>query len=134
MVTTLDLFAMLIAMTFNGAYFAAVVLGYGLGTLLLGHLRENYQRHIGAAPGAAPDLELCCGTAVPPAPLPLPLADKGKGSVAPAPAVAVTAPLLLPAPVGANGNGGGMHFNLQGNGDSHHNDNNHNHKQFTLNV
>ncbi|EFJ44296.1 CTR type copper ion transporter [Volvox carteri f. nagariensis] len=67
-VTTLDLFAMLIAMTFNGAYFAAVVLGYSLGTLLLGHLRDNYQRRVGAPAGAPTnaDVEVCCGAAVPP--------------------------------------------------------------------
>ncbi|GIL71277.1 hypothetical protein Vretimale_2865 [Volvox reticuliferus] len=66
-VTTLDLFAMLIAMTFNGAYFAAVVLGYGLGTLLLGHLRENYQRHVGVLqPNAANDPDGCCGVVIPP--------------------------------------------------------------------
>ncbi|GIL54028.1 hypothetical protein Vafri_9580 [Volvox africanus] len=73
-VSTLDLFTMLIAMTFNGAYFAAVVLGYGLGTLLLGHLRENYQRHTYGAASPSPtgiaggDMESCCGgSAVPPA-------------------------------------------------------------------
>ncbi|GIL86105.1 hypothetical protein Vretimale_13861 [Volvox reticuliferus] len=74
-VSTLDLFAMLIAMTFNGAYFAAVVLGYGLGTLLLGHLRENYQRKAYGAPSSASssaivfggDTEPCCGGgAIPP--------------------------------------------------------------------
>ncbi|PNW77387.1 hypothetical protein CHLRE_10g434350v5 [Chlamydomonas reinhardtii] len=53
LVTTLDLFTMLIAMTFNGAYFAAVVLGYMLGALFLGHLRDAYARHIGRPPSAA---------------------------------------------------------------------------------
>lgn len=64
-VATLDLFAMLIAMTFNGVYFAAVVLGYGLSTLLLGHLKENYQRHVGtwSNAAAAADVELCCAVA-----------------------------------------------------------------------
>ncbi|GIL46462.1 hypothetical protein Vafri_3456 [Volvox africanus] len=66
LITTLDLFAMLIAMTFNGAYFAAVVLGYGLGTLLLGHLRENYQRHLGTAPDRGSDMEICCGVVISP--------------------------------------------------------------------
>ncbi|GLI68397.1 hypothetical protein VaNZ11_012783 [Volvox africanus] len=73
-VSTLDLFTMLIAMTFNGAYFAAVVLGYGLGTLLLGHLRENYQRHAHGAATSSPaaiaggEMDSCCGgSAVPPA-------------------------------------------------------------------
>ena len=56
---------MLIAMTFNGAYFAAVVFGFGLGALLLGHLKENYQRHIGVSGGAAAaDPEFCCGVGV----------------------------------------------------------------------
>ncbi|GLI59300.1 hypothetical protein VaNZ11_001153 [Volvox africanus] len=64
--TALDLFAMLIAMTFNGAYFTAVVLGYGLGTLLLGHLRENYQRHVGAEANGVSDMEICCGVVIPP--------------------------------------------------------------------
>ncbi len=53
MVTTLDLFTMLIAMTFNGAYFAAVVLGYALGVLLMGHMRGNYERHLQQRAAAA---------------------------------------------------------------------------------
>ncbi|KAG2432990.1 hypothetical protein HXX76_008718 [Chlamydomonas incerta] len=69
LVTTLDLFTMLIAMTFNGAYFAAVVLGYMLGALFLGHLRDAYARHIGRPPsaadaGAAAELgQSCCAGA-----------------------------------------------------------------------
>ncbi len=40
--TTLDLFTMLIAMTFNGAYFAAVVAGYVVGAMSFSHLRAKY--------------------------------------------------------------------------------------------
>ncbi|GFR45645.1 hypothetical protein Agub_g7055, partial [Astrephomene gubernaculifera] len=60
LVMTLDMFTMLIAMTFNGAYFAAVVLGYGLGALFFGHLRENYQRHL-AQNGSLPPPTTCGG-------------------------------------------------------------------------
>ncbi|KAG2448735.1 hypothetical protein HYH02_006089 [Chlamydomonas schloesseri] len=87
LVTTLDLFTMLIAMTFNGAYFAAVVLGYMLGALFLGHLRDAYARHIGRPPsaadaGAAAELGQSCCAGAPGAPgLPVGL-DSSDGSSA----------------------------------------------------
>ncbi|KAG2490413.1 hypothetical protein HYH03_011213 [Edaphochlamys debaryana] len=55
LVTTLDLFTMLVAMTFNGAYFAAVVAGYMLGALFLGHLGEAYKRRLQEELSAAGD-------------------------------------------------------------------------------
>ncbi len=39
---TLDYFNMLIAMTFNVGFFCAVIGGYLLGTLLFGHVVDNY--------------------------------------------------------------------------------------------
>ncbi|GIL51170.1 hypothetical protein Vafri_7238 [Volvox africanus] len=39
---TLDYFNMLIAMTFNVGFFCAVIAGYIAGTLLFGHVLENY--------------------------------------------------------------------------------------------
>ncbi len=44
---------MLIAMTFNGAYLSAVVLGYALGVLLMGHMQGNYERHLQQQAAAA---------------------------------------------------------------------------------
>jgi hypothetical protein len=114
-VTTLDLFTMLVAMTFNGVYFAAVVLGYGLGTLAFSHLRHNYAVHVelarrrlvaddvGAAELVAADGPLmggCCAVG-------------GEAELA---------PMVMGRPVGAEGAGmgerpsGGGEANGRGNG------------------
>lgn len=39
---TLDYFMMLIAMTFNIGFFCAVIGGYVLGSMVFGHVLENY--------------------------------------------------------------------------------------------